>query len=329
MEKSAAATRLKSVLAMWWSRLLCVAALGAVSRAAEEAAAAPSCALEAYDPATLPVLAQLLKSHLTPKHSKQMLDVMNDPCDKIKQGIIMNSFKLKNTKFALAKFVDQALRDLEPDRVANFWELVPGEPRLWMLKAFITSLPCKVDKATQMCTEESTNEVLALFDKARTLYAKRALVAKGLEPFPADEEDEDDKETSDDDAAAAATAGDVVTRYASRLGIDGAAVDWLKTKFEPTAEQKAANPNATIAEPTWFRSISIQCRQRASLYAPSGDKVSEDTSDMANLDSAVSTQLWAWYYKQCHKASVENHFEHKDDPKPAEEGAVDGKGAEL
>ena len=50
---------------------------------------------------------------------------------------------------------------------------------------------------------------------------------------------------------------------------------------------------------------------------------------MANLDSAVSTQLWAWYYKQCHKASVENHFEHKDDPKPAEEGAVDGKGAEL
>ena len=95
------------------------------------------------------------------------------------------------------------------------------------------------------------------------------------------------------------------------------------TTDRSAAEQKAANPNATIAEPTWFRSISIQCRQRASLYAPSGDKVSEDTSDMANLDSAVSTQLWAWYYKQCHKASVENHFEHKDDPKPAEEGAVE------
>ena len=294
-------------------RLVCavvVASSLAADAAADKAATEKVCALEPYDAAALPILDALLGSHLTPKHYGQVVELMKDPCDAVKQGIVMNSFKMRNTGVALGKFLADALRDLEADQVANFYELVPADPRSWVLKAFVAGLACTVKKGATTCAEAETNELLALFEKSRSRYAERLLESKGLELFPVQEAP--DEPLGDYKAATA--------HFCARMKIeDEATVAWLAEELKPTDANVAKDETSLVAEPLWFRAVAAQCRQKAAAYAPNhGDTA----ASMADLDHAVDAALYAWYFQSCHRNSIIHKYEHKDDP-PPEEAAVE------
>ena len=313
-------TRLKAVLMghcntrAMLRRLVCavvVASSLAADAAADKAATEKVCALEPYDAAALPILDALLGSHLTPKHYGQVVELMKDPCDAVKQGIVMNSFKMRNTGVALGKFLADALRDLEADQVANFYELVPADPRSWVLKAFVAGLACTVKKGESTCAEVETNELLALFEKSRSRYAERLLEAKGLELFPVQEAL--DPESLGDYKA-------VTAHFCARMKIeDEATVAWLAEELKPTDADVAKDETKVFAEPLWFRAVAAQCRQKAAAYAPNhGDTA----ASMADLDHAVDAALYAWYFQSCHRNSIIHKYEHKDDPPPEDAAAA-------
>ena len=293
-------------------RLVCavvVASSLAADAAADKAATEKVCALEPYDAAALPILDALLGSHLTPKHYGQVVELMKDPCDAVKQGIVMNSFKMRNTGVALGKFLADALRDLEADQVANFYELVPADPRSWVLKAFVAGLACTVKKGATTCAEAETNELLALFEKSRSRYAERLLESKGLELFPVQEAP--DEPLGDYKA--------VTARYCARMKIEDEVCAWLAEELKPSDADVSKDETSVVAEPLWFRAVAAQCRQKAAAYAPNhGDTA----ASMADLDHAVDAALYAWYFQSCHRNSIIHKYEHKDDP-PPEDAAVE------
>jgi len=289
--------------------LALLAAASSSSRAAEPAAEPAACALTPYERATYPVVEALLRQHLLPKHAGQVLNLLADPCDNIKQGLVMNTFKMRNTNVALGSFMRDALSALEPERVGELLSLVPADPRAWILKSFIASLPCRVPRGASRCVQEATNDALEAYETARQAYARRALRARGMEPFP-----EDDDNVLAGDGAGGEPA---MARYAWKLGIEGDAAAWLLEEFEP----KKKADGAVLSEPEWFRDVATSCRARAHARAPGAQTADED-GELTNLDNAVLTATWTWHYKTCHKAAVVAAFENRDDPAAAAAAAA-------
>jgi len=304
--------------------LLCMCAI-AVRSADESAAEAPACALKPLEDPK-PLFA-LIDAHLKAPHAAELKGLCEAPCDAVKQGLVMNRFKQRTTNAELGAFQLAALKELEPAAVAAFWELVPEEPQTWLLKSFVASLRCTVRKGSTACAEAATNDALERFEKARASFARRALAARGMEPFP----------VSDGGTAiekADGVAG--VKQYAAKLGIEGDAVEWLAAQFAPSAADRLANPNVTLVEPTWFRTVGASCRQQAYRHTPGAKPELDSAEDLSSLVTAVNVQLWAWYYKTCHKNSVIYAFEHRDDvaaaladDAAAAEGAERARGGEL
>lgn len=230
---------------------------------------AQDCSLQGLPEAALTTVSSLAEASLPSKHASNLMGVLAEPCDAVKQGLLIMGFKMKNTASPLADFMRSLL---DTSVVADVWLRVPSEPRTWMLKSFISSLPCKVSPGATKCDEEDTNAVLAKFEAARFEFTSARLAEFGMQPFA----------TSDDD--------DAMRKYVARINVTGPAADWTVAQFNDT-------------EPDWFAGIAARCRVQAHARVP-GVSDADDSADLADLAAATRVAMWAWHFKACHRDAV-------------------------
>mmetsp|Transcript_21966 Transcript_21966/g.74490 ORF Transcript_21966/g.74490 Transcript_21966/m.74490 type:complete len:294 (-) Transcript_21966:182-1063(-) len=281
---------------------LLVAAAGAAEPAAE-------CKKQPLSAAATAVVQKHASAALTAKAAAQVVALVGAPCNLVNQGLIIMTFKMKNTAEPLGRFTQLLLGELEDKTVAEFWTLFPAEPRHWMLKSLIANLPCRVAAGASKCDEEETNVVLNKFESARFEFTQKQLGDAGMAPFPSDKDAGAAVEASEKKSPADEVK-EAMSQYAARLGVDGAPAEWLVGEF---TSKVAAGENATMVEPDWFRGIATRCRVRAHQHVPDVDTTDAET-DLADLSTATRAAAWAWHYKNCHKLSVLAAFADKDAP---------------
>lgn len=270
------------------------------------------CTLEPLDAATLASIEALAAATLNEKHATNLMGVLREPCSKMKQGMLTMGFKMKNTAAPLATVMTDILNSVEAPCVAEMWTLLPREPRTWMLKAFINSLPCRVSPGATKCDEEETNLVLARFEESRFEFTQRRLAEAGMAPFPTEVAEQS---TSGEDNVQQA-----MERYVKRLGIEGEAAAWVLSEFKAAPRQDNATNQTLTIEPAWFSGIASRCRIQAHAQVPDV-RDADETAELADLDAATRVAMWAWHYKDCHRTLVLSAFEIKDqlpaDPQPS------------
>mmetsp|Transcript_1184 Transcript_1184/g.1453 ORF Transcript_1184/g.1453 Transcript_1184/m.1453 type:complete len:331 (-) Transcript_1184:178-1170(-) len=255
------------------------------------------CKLQPLDSNLLTAVEKLTKeSALSEKVSDRIINCLKEPCDTVKQGLVILSFKLKNTAKPAGDLQSSWLTELEPSSVAKVWHLLPKEARLWCIKAFIENLQCTVTTNSNECDEVETNILLEKFTTARTAYTDLLLIESGLEPFP---------EVDSKDENQTLSARESMARYAQRLKIDGPPALWLAEQFsDPQNETK-------LIEPHWFSSLAPQCRIEA--FANVTDLQDNDSqADAADLDAAARIARFAWFYKTCHRYRIIAAHQDKD-----------------